>query len=270
MALLTCGAVACGGGDEVPDAGPPQPDAFVANGTFSLAWTLSDGMGTVTCDQVKATGVKITLLPTSGAPGFTELGQCSSGMLTGSPHPVQSYNVTIELTNSAGQTMATVTQTDQSNVADTVTALPTAAFTTTRNGGVKFKIDVGTTSALNCPGEMDTPAGAGIDTLTVELRSGGTCVPAALAVTGEAMARAATCAAPSGACIENDKDIILAGDPGVPAGDYELVVTGLEGAEVCYTGNATFTISGGNVEKPLSPVIISLVDMMVNPNCVGP
>lgn len=260
-AMLT----ACGDDGSGADAAP-TPDAYEAKGTFTLAWTLSDGTTSVTCADVKADQVVIRELPTSGAPGYTDSWNCESGMGESQERMEQEYDVEIELVNSAGQTMATATRVENVTVPDNATAdLGTAAFVVSRTGGFRFVVDVAAAGGSNCDPETAMPQpGAGITGMQVELRpQGGACQPVTFAVAGGGTYDA-SCGGAPGACIAGDE---LTAE-GVNAGSYVLSIVGYEGANACYTLEASFDVSGGDQIRNLNMLLLPIDSM--NMMCVAP
>jgi hypothetical protein len=271
-----CGAAllalaACGGGGESADAAPNQPDAKPATGTISLTWSLTDGAGAITCDDVKATSVVVTWTPTSGGPSDQNFFDCHSG--TGmTAVPVGNYTVQIDLKAGPNQVQSTVTKNNVAVTAGTDTPLGDVSFTVSRKGGFKFKLDVSTTSGTNCDPEGGNPPGAGITSMQITLTKGGTCVPGSFMVEAGAMgdpAQTIDAACPgggTGACIENDQQVTVMG---LDAGDYVMTIEGLEAANNCYKVISNISVAGGDVIKDQNTISIG-ADPNASMNCMLP
>ena len=79
---------------------------------------------------------------------------------------------------------------------------------------------------------------------------------------------AAACPVVKQVCIENDQEITATG---IPAGSYRLNAAAYENGDPmipCYTGTATFDVSGGDTVTELNSVTMTL--NMMNMNCVVP
>lgn len=253
---IAIAVAACGDDAANPDAGP-QPDAHVAEGTATVSWTIADGTGAVTCSDVRASLVSLELRPTSGAPGFADAWNCDSGMGTTLERPAGPYTARVLLKNGAGQTMASADLTGTFTIPDGGDVnLGSANLVTTRTGGFTFKIDVPGAGGGNCQPESAMPnPGAGITSMRLELRTGqGTCTPVTLAAADGSM-RTLGCPGMAGACVENDVEYTATG---ITAGDWQLGIVGLEGAETCYATTATFDVSGGDQVKNLGTILLPI------------
>lgn len=245
---------ACGDGGGFPDARPI--DSPPAGGTMSLQWRLTDeGGADVTCAQVGAQTVTLTLRNRAAEGGSTELFTCDIAAATTPPVTPGVYDVTIELTGPAG-TLATlprvmgVTVTSGQN-----SPLPMATFVIDATGGLDisfFAVPAG-----------DNCTGAGITGMTIALErtAGGACEPVTFAISagsGTAGSYTVNCATPASVgCLHADQRLTVTG---VPSNTYTIRVRGTS-AGGCWlnddiipvpTGGAT-TIRQLNLARAVPP-----------------
>ena len=249
-------AGACGGGDSAVDAGKAI-DAAPLSGTFSLAWSLSDGTDAVTCADVGGLSIGISITPAGGGGGQSEAFTCAGGSGTSRPMPVGLYNLSIELKAAAGALADPVRITNVEIKQGENTALDAQTFVVAATGAFTFKV---TTSSAgdNC----DTGGtGAGIGGLIFELRdSTGACTPTTFDVAAGAVGAASTytTTCPAGAqhaCIEKDQVITV---NGVSSGSHTLMMTGFKDAIDCYTRSPQFSVPGNNLVTDLPDQQLSL------------
>jgi hypothetical protein len=133
------------------------------------------------------------------------------------------------------------------------TAVEPIAFDVDATGGLRGRVAAFGVAA-NC---AEAPGGAGIDGVTLRLRTaGGTCVPTTFTIAAGATRPAATfaddCAAPEpAACIDADQDIIVSG---AASGRYRLAVEGRVGAAACWAASPAVRIPAGGAEVPIGTV----------------
>lgn len=220
VAVAVGGAcAACGGSEEPADAPPPPPPP---QRTVSLAWTVTDPAGAaLTCDAVDGRFVTVTFFQHSIGQGFSEVFDCFR--LAGTRVLEESdYTIGFELSDRFG-TLATL-PTRRYTVASDL-AIDPAKFTIDPVGDLTFTLDTGLTT--NCGGASPITA------MTIELyrADGTTCEPAALTIDPATPYQVNCAAPPSAACLEKDTHVSGAR---LPAGEYRIVATALEGATPCW------------------------------------
>ncbi len=99
--LVLSGVLACGSDAVVPDAGP---DA-TAEGTFSITWSVVDANGPVSCSEVGASRVRITVIEVDAAFGSVVGFDCDA--LSGTSRALLrgTYRLTIDLQMSSGESL---------------------------------------------------------------------------------------------------------------------------------------------------------------------
>jgi hypothetical protein len=243
LLLAACDADPDGGGNP-PDAAP-TPDAPLPTGKFSLSWTISDGGQTVSCADVGADAIVVSIVPVVGGPGFVDSMPCAAGTGTTMPRPPQAYFVDIELRTQSGKLLHKLPRRANVDLPEGgPTALEPAAFAVSRTGSLVFRVDVPGATGPNCADEA--MSGAGVATTRIELRdAGGTCRPTAFAIEGGG-AIAGDCPTVAVPCVENDKKITVTD---LPAGTWKLVLEGYEDgiATPCYLGTASVPTVGGGL-----------------------
>ena len=133
FALLTLLA-ACG-----DDAGPPDArgiDAAPPNGSFSLTWSISDGTNPLTCAQVQASLLSLTIRPVDQPFGFSDVLTCSSGQGTIAVPP-DTYDIAVSL---GGVAVDPIVFDNVTVDAEQDTALGDAAFEVEAVGGFSLTI----------------------------------------------------------------------------------------------------------------------------------
>lgn len=241
LALAACG----------DDTGPPDArriDAEPPGGTVSLTWSIEDTDGNaVTCAEVGATSVSVTLVPTETPFGVTDVIEC--GMLEGTSREVLAgrYNVSVSL---VGVTAEPVLFPNVQVESGQDTVLGAAGFEVVVEGGFEFRIVAG--GSGNCAG------GADISSVSIVLTdAASTCVPVTFDIAaggggGTAGTYTTDCTTPAAypTCIEDDQTITVA--PTLPSGTYRMAITGFVGADACWTRNPQFNVpAGGEIEKLL-------------------
>jgi hypothetical protein len=250
LALLAALTASCGDDSGLPDArvidGPP------AGGTVSLSWTLADGGSPVTCDQVGAVTVTLSILPKDAPSGFTETFTCGSARGTSDVLAAGAYTVTVTLVGATG-TLATAPARPVTVTSGQDTALGAIAFEVNATGGLRFITDAaGVTS--NCGA---APAGAGITAMHLELRTlDEECIPTTFAIAAGATTPAGSfvsdCGTPApAACLAEDQIISVAS---TASGRLQLVVQGLIDGRACWEGSPFVRVPAGGATGPLGNV----------------
>ncbi len=247
VALATVPAVvACG-----DDTGPPDArgiDAAPAPGSLSLTWSIEDRGTALTCAQVGAASVTLSIVPDDQPFGSTDVLTCAPGAGTSRQITPGVYDVTATLSGVATEGV----RFDDVVVAPGAdTALGAAAFEVLAEGGFTFNISAGGQGNCTSPAQ----GGAGITTMQIELSdAGGTCVPVTFDIAAGATQAASTyttSCAPAAAvpCIAQDQTISVA--PTLPTGSYRMTITGFIDADACWTRQPQFQVPAGGVVQSL-------------------
>ena len=244
--LAIVAIAACG-----DDTGPPDARRFdgpPAAGTISLSWTIDDDGTPLTCSQIGASVVSLTIIPVDQPFGTTDAISCSAGMGTSRPLPPGEYHVTAAL---GGITAEAVEFRDVVIDPGADTPLGTAAFQVDAVGGFQFQIVAGGQGNCTPPAQ----GGAGIEAMELGLETiGGTCVPVTFDIAAGATQPAGTFSStcpPAGQapCIAQDQDVSVA--PTVPSGSYRLTIVGRIGGEPCWARTSQFEVPAGAVVRSL-------------------
>ena len=226
---------ACGDGGGFPDAreidAPPPP------GQFTITWSLTDANGApITCDEIGAISVTVSLRNRSVQGGFTEVFTCGTGMGTSERIVPGLYDLSFSLVGPGGDPMMDgliVAATPQLGVQITSgaeTALDPVRFAVQATGGVALTVDAPATGANCAPVAQQ---GAGITTMTLSLERGGVCQPVTLMV--GATPYTVNCTTPTPrACIENTETITATN---LPSGNYTIRIRGSRGVDECFSNN---------------------------------
>src|SRR5688500_15369764 len=129
---------ACGDDSGLPDA--RMPDAPPPGGTLSLTWSIADGATALTCAQVNASVVSLTMVPDDAVFGTTDAFTCATGSGTSRSVPPGAYDVTVTL---GGVETEDVTYNDVEITAGQDTSIGDAAFEVAAIGGFSFQIVAG-------------------------------------------------------------------------------------------------------------------------------
>jgi hypothetical protein len=263
--LVAVSALAAGCGD---DAGLPDArviDGTPPGGTLSLSWTLADGDAVVTCDQVGAATVTLSIVPVDQPFGVTEAFGCTSARGTTGVIPAGRYNVSASL-GGGGAIAPALLRADVEVRSNADTALEPLAFDVDATGGLRARLSARDVTG-NC---APAPGGAGIEGVALRLRtSTGTCVATTFTIGAGAARPASTfvddCATPApAACIDADQDITVAG---APSGRYRFAIDGLVGGTVCWTANPAVRIPAGGAEVSVGTVNLA---QSAAPACSAP
>ena len=226
---------ACGDGGGFPDAreidAPPPP------GRFTIAWSVTDANGApVTCDQIGAISVTVSLRNRAVQGGFTEVFTCGTGMGTSEGIAPGRYDLTFSLVGPGGDPMMDgllVTAAPEQDVEITSgaeTALAPLTFAVQATGGLALTVDAPATGDNCAPVAQQ---GAGITAMTLSLERGGVCQPVTLMV--GTMPYTVNCTTPTPrACIENTETITATN---LPSGTYTIRIRGSRGADECFSNN---------------------------------
>mgnify|MGYP001549453163 CR=1 FL=1 len=252
LLLLTGGAlVGCGDDALPPDAAPI--DALPATGTFSLSWSISDGTNPLSCEDVGALSVPVTLIPQGGLSGTAEAFACEGGMGNSRNLAPGTYDLTIDIRASGSRSLLA----EKARVfgvkieADTDTPVAAQTFIIEPVGSLSFQVDSGATAG-NCAA-VDA-GGGGIVDLEFGLKDkNNACVAAEFDVaagSGAATTYTSNCTTPAYLpCIGNDQVITV--DP-LASGPWTLEVTGRkEGSIACYSSVSSTSVAGAKLATEL-------------------
>jgi hypothetical protein len=237
--FLVC---ACGDGGGFPDARPS--DDAAPGGSFSLDWSVTDTSGgPLTCGRIGGQTVTITVRNNNVAGGATEVFGCGSLKGTSGLYAPGTYEMSYELTGSAGLLATAPAQTMVQIMSGQTTRLDPIAFAVEAVGGLSLKLSTGATGG-NCGTIANGGAGITGTTITLNHTSGGACEPVTFAISAGATQPAGNytvnCAAPVVApCIEADQTLTV---NGVPSDQYLIHVRGRIGAVDCWTANPGLTV----------------------------
>ncbi|MGE0402231.1 MAG: DUF1833 family protein [Kofleriaceae bacterium] len=236
-ALLSLAA--CGDGGGFPDA--PGPDSPPPNGTFSLAWSVTDeGGAPVTCEQVGAQTVTAVLRSPAIQGGSTEVFSCSSGMATSPGIAPGEYQIDFELNGapSTAPVIKTAPRQDIQIKSNENTTLMPISFAVNAKGGLALSLSALGVTAGNC--ETTANMGAGIDqlTITLERTSDVSCAAVTFDVSAGAMGTAGTytvnCSTPATiGCLDADQVLSVAD---MASGGYRIHIRGRSGTD-CYVND---------------------------------
>ncbi len=245
------------------DTGPPDArriDGEPEGGTVSLTWAITDPDGVpVSCANVGATSLALSLVPTDQPFGVTDVLSC--GSLEGTSRAIApgSYNITAEL---GGVTAEDVVFANVEVVSGADTPIGNAGFEVVVEGGFEFRMLAG--SVGNCVPLAS--GGAGLTSVQIVLDDvDGTCVPVTFDIAasnagggGVAGTYTTNCTVPSSfpACIAEDQTLTVA--PTVPSGTYRMTITGFVDANACWSRNPQFNVPAGGDVTTLLPQNLTL------------
>ena len=263
LVILLVLALASGCGDE----GDPTPDvdaAPPAGGTITIAWQIEDPANpgiTLTCGQVAASGVRLTIRPVGGGSGDVDSFSCDGGMATTRDFNPGQYNMELALT--AGlKDLVVVPVMGVTLEANNNTQLAGVTFAVRPRGNLQFQVG----NSLGRPNCTATPAGAGMTEVSLQLRDADdTCIPTTFILDPDNAATSypSDCQNPTPAvCIENDVPISAV----VNSGSLKLAITGRQGNETCFTRVSQFTVPGNDLDTQLPTQTLLLDDG--NGNCI--
>jgi hypothetical protein len=255
--MLAATAAACGGDD---DDGAPAADASTTpdadtSGTFSFSWALSDGAAALSCEDVKAITVSLTVTPVDGLVGENDAFGCSAGSAETRGFAPGRYDVEIGIRSTEGPLAEPVTMQDVELAALENKDLGEVQFEIDPVGSFSFGINSGAAGG-NCAA-VDPDEGAEIVAVKLELKDGaGACVPVVYDIGGTPYDATACDGAAHPACIESDVVITVTD---VRSGPYTLSVTGLrEGDLPCYRSDPQFSVPGANLTTDIGVVSVPL------------
>ncbi|MBL4636267.1 MAG: hypothetical protein JKY56_20570 [Kofleriaceae bacterium] len=258
MALSCLWVAACGDVVADPDAAPI--DAPPPTGTFSLDWTIVDGINNLSCNQVGALALSVRLVTTGGSIGSAEAFSCAGGRATSRGISPGNYQFSIDLLASGNRSLldGRIIVPNIEIVPNGNTELPMQTFEVSSIGRFLFTV-TGGASGGNC--ESAANSGAGIVGVDFQLRdSMGGCVPSEFVVSqgsGSGGTYTSDCGTQRAAspCILSDQEIRVM----TPAGSYQLVVTAQKAGPIdCYSKAANFVLPGAGLESDLGQQTLAL------------
>jgi len=260
VALFTL--IACGGDDTAdPVDADMTPDADVS-GTLSFSWTLTDGATPITCADVDATTVSITLLPIGVVGSDADAFGCAEGEATTRGFRARDYDVEIAVRTTEGDLTDRIVMNNVTIEENGNTDLGAVVFDVVRNGSFTFNLAAIATGG-NCAAVVPDD-GAEIVKWQLELQDGTTCV-------GVQFDIGASASDPTGfpaddydtiacndatydGCILSDQDISVTD---VESGPHNLVITGFRTGDVpCYQTTAQIGIPGGDLTTSVGNITI--------------
>lgn len=263
LAMSSLVFAACGDDGGPVDAAPI--DALPAAGTFSLTWTLSDGSAALTCDDIGAVSLSITLIQQGSAGGTVDAFPCEGGMATSRNFAPGLYDLTIDLRASGSRSLiaSPVRLVGVEINASTDTPLPAQEFVVSPSGGFTFTVNAGATGGNCTPDSNNGGDGAGITGLEFSLKDGAdACVAATFEIAAGAAGVAGTytsdCTTPPPAhgCIDADQLVTV--NP-TRSGSRTLTITGQKDGPIdCYDRVSMFAIAGADLVKELGALLLSL------------
>jgi len=253
--------VACGDGGGFPDARPI--DAPPPNGTFSVAWTVTDAGGTtIPCDRIGAQSVTVLLHEKGTQGGFTEAFTCGTGMGSASIAP-GTYDVDYELHSPTGILARAPQQKSVVITSEQTTTFTPLVFAVDATGG----LDLGL-SAIDSGAPIPNCSGvASITTMTVTLETtAAVCQPVTFNISAGATGTAGTyvvnCATPALVnCLNSDQRLTVTG---VPSGNYRIHVRGNKaGGDNCWINDDVFSV------PPLGATLTRTLNLVHQPAVTG-
>jgi hypothetical protein len=213
-----------------------------ATGTLSLAWTLTDAGGApITCDQISATTIALTLQSSDGVFGVAESFSCGNSPSTSPAIPVGHYSVSIELHGTGLDAVVAPRQDGVAIVENQNTVLAPVTFAVNATGNVALQIAPPAPLTTNC-GAPPTGAGINAETITLE-HTGDGCLPITFTRTKGGTTidtYTVNCAAPNNiGCIEKDETLTATN---VPSGPYTIHIRGKIGATDCFTNDDSLAV----------------------------
>lgn len=267
-ALLLC---ACGDDGGPVDAAPV--DAIPPSGTFSLSWTLSDGTNPLTCSDVAAVSVAVTLVRQGGIGGVADAFTCEGGQAVSRRFSPGIYNLTVDLRASGSRSLIAtpVVITDVEIAVGTDTPLPAQNFVVSPIGGFSFTVDARATAG-NCV--ADSADGAGIVALEFSLSDGSNaCVAATFDVAAGSAGSAATytsdCTTPPAPLPCIDEDQLVTVNP-IASGLVTMQITGQKAGPIdCYDRVSVFDVAGAMLVAELGSLPLTLeYSLACDPNFI--
>jgi len=251
---------ACGDDSGLPDA--RAIDAAPDTGTLSLSWTIADQGVPLTCTQVGASIISLTIVPDGQVFATTDVLTCASMQGTSRALPPGIYDVSATLGDVA---TPAIEFEDVVVTSGQDTPIGEAAFEVQAVGGFAFQIVAGGQGNCTPPDQ----GGAGITAMELELEAvGGGCVPTTFDIAAGASLPAtsftSTCpAAGQAPCIAQDQTVTVA--PTLATGPYRLVIRGVVGADTCWSRLSQFDVPAGGATENLPQQNLLFIDS--NPAC---
>ncbi len=266
LPILTCCAATlpfliagCGDSPDAVDASTidAQPNA----GNFTLAWTIVNDGATLSCGDVGAVAVAITLIRQGAGSGSAESFPCTAGEAVSRGFEPGIYDLTIDVRAAGSKSLLSSPVRIQGFeiVARQETALPAQEFAIEPVGNFNFFVDTGATAGNCAAVEAD---GGGIVGLEFTLKdNSGSCVEAEFVIAegsesgGTYVSNCATPPAPF-TCIGSDQQVSVAG---FRSGALSLEITGQKAGPIdCYDRVSNFELPGANLLKELGVLLLNL------------
>lgn len=270
IAIAGLALAACGDDSGAQDA--QSNDAQPNLGTFSLAWSISDGSSPLRCDEVGAFSIAVTLIPVDGLTGESESFACSAGQAKSRGLKPGVYSVRIDARASGSRSLLQepVAIASFEIVANVDTALPAQSFVISPVGSFTFSINAGA-AAGNCA-DVDA-GGAGMVGVRFGLRNQlGACVEAEFMVAdgsqpGGSYTSNCTTPPPALPCIGSDQ---LVSVDALASGQWSLISTGqIVGPIDCYERVSGFTVAGAGLPTELGELsLVRKYSAACDPNFV--
>ncbi len=258
IALACLLGVACGDVVADPDAAPI--DAPPPTGTFSLNWSIVDGMSNLSCEDVGALALSVRLVTTGGSIGSAEAFSCVGGQAISRGIRPGNYQFSIDLLASGNRSLLAgrVVVPNIEITPNGNTELPMQAFEVSPTGTFSFTVNGGAGGG-NC--ESVANSGAEIVGVDFELRdSMGNCVPSEFVVdpgSGSGGTYTSDCGTQRAAspCILSDQEVRVV----TRSGSYQLVVRAQKVGPIdCYVKAANFILPGAGLEIELGQQLLAL------------
>lgn len=235
---------ACGGGGGFPDARPidvPPP-----NGTFTLAWSVSDTAGQpITCDQVGGQTVTVLAHNRAYEGGEPEPFVCSSLMGQSPGLAPGTYDFEFELDASSGILATAPGQYGIEIASNQSVQLAPLAFSLDATGGMALHL-ASNKPGGNCGAPGGATPGGGVTSTTITLvhSSDQSCQPLTLQIAAGASQPASmytiACTTPVvGPCIESDQAITATG---FGADSYMIHIKMNQATNVCWTNDDSIVV----------------------------
>ena len=227
--------VACGGGNDVPDAA--LPDVAPAPGRFSASWNIFAGGVQIGCDDLDTAFIGVEIVAKDALIGISDTFGCSAGTAISDALEPGLYRIKFALFD-RGAVVAEVPEfTDIELKRGQTTELAPMDFEIDATGQLALHVSTG--GSTNCG-----VSGVGLESLTFNFEHGGACQALSANVTAgandPAFAFAQVCPDPvATTCIELDQAMQFAS---VPSGQLHVTIDGFNGGNRCWFGDATVNV----------------------------
>lgn len=256
LAVVIVGGVGCGDGGEgaadaePPDAAPPSPGEVVA------AWDLVDGDEPISCGDVGAISVAITVFPRDAFTGEVFSAPCELGA-QGFRFALEpgSYSARAELVSGGGAVGEVIEYGVFDVESEGEIALDPVTFDVPRSGGAEFRVRAHAFDD-NCVDDGAPPL-AELRLRLEERGEGGACVPTVFEIGEGADQDArdfeADCEGATLECVERDQVI---GFDGVDPDRYRLTIAARDESDRCFERGRHFTVVGGGGRVALGEQVL--------------